>query len=129
MKNKQTAQPPAQQNAREVNTTYTTDHQQYCPMYLALNANQVHPSTLASAYYPNFLPAWRPAPSQQPPAGNYRSEASLTYVNPTLPPPHNLLRNKPNVSKPKQVRASAAAATYAAIASVATTQPTTTTKK
>jgi len=86
MKNKQTAQPPTQQSAREVNTTYTTGHQQYCPMYPALNANQVHPSTLASAYYPNFLPAWRPAPSQQPPAGNYRSEANLTYVNPK--PPH-----------------------------------------
>ena len=86
MKNKQTAQPPAQQSAREVNNTYTTGHQQYCPMYPALNVNQIHPSTLASAYYPNFLPAWRSAPSQQPPAGNYRSEASLTYINPK--PPH-----------------------------------------
>jgi len=63
MKNKQTAQPPTQQSAREVNTTYTTGHQQYCPMYPALNATQIHPSTLASAYYPNFLPAWRSSPS------------------------------------------------------------------
>ena len=104
MKNKQTAQPPTQQSAREVNTTYTTGHQQYCPMYPALNANQIHPSTLASAYYPNFLPAWRSSPSQQPPAGNYRSEASLTYINPksphityleTNPPAQNQIRFEP----------------------------------
>ena len=95
MKNKQTAQPLAQQNTREVNTTYTTGHQQYCPMYPALNANQIHPSTLASAYYPEFLPAWRSAPSQQPPAGNYRSEASLTCINPKTPHITYLETNQP----------------------------------
>jgi hypothetical protein len=49
-----------------------------------LNSTQIHPSTLASLYYPNFLPAWRPT-SLQPQANNPRAEANLTYIN-TRPP-------------------------------------------
>jgi hypothetical protein len=48
-----------------------------------LNCTQIHPSTLASAYYPNFLPTWRPNPPQ---ASKQRAEENLTYINPK--PPH-----------------------------------------
>jgi len=51
-------------------------------MYPSLNYSQIHPSILAAAYYPNFLPAWRPSTQQQGQAGHQRVEANLTYINP-----------------------------------------------
>ena len=44
-------------------------------------AAQIQPTTLACAYYPNFLLAWRPAqqPTEQ---GHHRHEVAPTYVPP-----------------------------------------------
>jgi hypothetical protein len=71
IKNKANPQPPPQQPTREANYTFAAPSQQpYCPIYHSLNSNQIHPSTLAAAYYPNFLPAWRPSTQQQGQASN-----------------------------------------------------------
>lgn len=62
--------------------------QHYCPVYPGLNSTQIHSSTLAAAYYPYFLPAWRPNTQQilhQGQPSNHQFEANLTYVNPRSP--------------------------------------------
>jgi hypothetical protein len=51
-------------------------------MYSSLNSTQIHPSTLASAYYPNFLPAWRPTIQPRGQPNSQRAKANLTYINP-----------------------------------------------
>jgi hypothetical protein len=87
IKSRSNPQPPPQQLAREVNHTLALpQQQQYCPIYSGLSSTQIHPSTLASAYYPNFLPAWQPNTLPQAQTNNHRAEASLTYINPR--PPH-----------------------------------------
>ena len=87
IKNRANPQPPPQQPAREVNHTFDAPSQQpYYPIYPSLNSNQIHPTTLAAAYYPNFLPAWQPSTQQQGQASNQCAEGSLTYINPR--PPH-----------------------------------------
>ena len=78
--------PQPQQHMREVNHTFAASQQQYCPIYPSLNSTQIHSSTLAAAYYPNFLPAWRPSTNQQGQTSNQRTKANLTYINPR--PPH-----------------------------------------
>jgi hypothetical protein len=87
IKNRANPQPLPQQPAREVNHTFAAPSQQpYCPTYPSLNSNQIHPSTLVAAYYPNFLPTWRPSTQQHGQASNRHAEANLTYINPR--PPH-----------------------------------------
>jgi hypothetical protein len=87
IKNRTNPQPPQQQPAREVNHTFAAPSQQpYCPIYPNLNSSQIHPSNLVAAYYPNFLPAWRPTTQHQGQASNQRVEANLTYIDPR--PPH-----------------------------------------
>jgi hypothetical protein len=82
IKSRANPQSPPQQTPREVNHTFALPKPKpYCPIYLGLNSTQIHPSTLASTYYPNFLLAWRPT-SLQPQASNLRAEANLTYINP-----------------------------------------------
>ena len=85
---KSRANPPPlpQQFMREVNHTFVASQQQYCPIYPSLNSTEIHPSTLATAYSPNFLPTWRPSTQQQGLTNNQRAEANLTYINPR--PPH-----------------------------------------
>ena len=85
---KSRANPPLspQQPSREVNHTFAAPQQQYCPIYPSLNSTQIHLSILATAYYLNFLPAWRPSTQQQGLTNNQWVEANLTYINPR--PPH-----------------------------------------
>ena len=87
IKSRANSQPPPQQPAREVSHTFTASpQQQYCPIYPSLNSTQFHPSTLAAAYYPNFLPTWRTSTQQQGQTSNQWIEANLTYINSR--PPH-----------------------------------------
>lgn len=83
IKNRSNPQPLPQQPAREINHTFAAPpQQQHCLVYSSLNSTQIHPSTLAAAYYPNFIPAWRPSTQQQAQASSQQLEASLTYINP-----------------------------------------------
>jgi hypothetical protein len=97
IKSRENPQPPSQQPAREVNHTFIVPSQQpYCPIYSSLNSNQIHPSTLATAYYPNFLPSWQPNTQQQGQASNQREEANLTYINPRPPQITFIETNQPS---------------------------------
>jgi hypothetical protein len=82
IKGRENPQPPQPQPPREVNHAFATppQQQQYCPIYPSLNSTQIHPSTLAAAYYPSFMPAWWPTLSSK--GGQATSARRLT--TPTL---------------------------------------------
>ena len=70
-------------------------------------AAQIQPTTLACAYYPNFLLAWRPAqqPTEQ---GHHRHEVAPTYAPPNphkshLSRPRSLTSNHYPSTKPTSV--------------------------
>ena len=45
---------------------------------------QIHPSTIASVYYPKFLPSWR-ATQPQAEHSSHHQEATPAYMNPRPP--------------------------------------------
>lgn len=105
MKSKAAASEATTQLARDINHTFAAPNQQYCPIYPNLTSTQIHPSTLAVAYYPNFLPAWRTPSPTIAPLNNQPNEANLAFINPR--PPHITLigTSRPNQNQPRQIEA------------------------